>query len=303
MDILPQILINGLIAGASYGLIALGLSLIYGVMKFMNFAHGETAMVGAYFYYFFFITLAWPVIPSGIFALICTGIVGYLFNKIIFKPLSKESPWTLLVASVGVAFLAQAIVFMIAGAQSRSYIREGYETTVYPLFGESAVITNVQLWIIISTLIVLGGLTLFLKHTKLGKSIRAVSDNPQAAAIVGINPKKTVTLIFIISTVIAGLAGILLAHEQNLSPTMGLLFSVFAFSAVIVGGLGSIKGAVLGAFLLGFIQNLAVGIDWWGFSISTSYKNSIAFLVLILMLLIRPRGLFGVSLDEYRARK
>lgn len=302
MDILPQVLINGIIAGALYGLIALGLSLIYGVLGFMNFAHGEMAMVGAFIYYLCFIVLGWPILPSVIATLIGCGIVGYCFDKLVFERLRQENPWTLLITSIGVSLFIQSAMLMIATGRSRSYLREGYETQVYQWFDGRMVITNYQILIILSTIAILIGLSAFLKYSKTGKAIRAVSDNMHAAAILGIDVKKTITTIFIISTCIAGFAGILIGYEQNLTPNMGFVISIFAFSAVVVGGLGSIRGAVLGGFLIGLMQDLVVGLPWFGISVPTSYKSAVAFTLLVLMLLLRPQGLFGAKLEE-QARK
>lgn len=303
MSLLPQILVNGILAGASYGLIALGLSLIYGVMKFMNFAHGEMAMLGAFLYYYFFIALGWPLIPSLIATLALCGLAGFLFDKLVFERLRQESPWTLLVTSIGVAFVIKAMVLLMAGGRSRNYIKEGHETAIYSWWDDRIIITNYQIIILLSTVAIVIGLALFLRYSTLGKTIRAVSDNMQAAAILGIDVKKTLVTIFVLSTVLAGFAGVLIGYEQNLSPTMGLTMSIMAFASVVVGGLGSVKGAVLGGFLMGMIQNLAVSMDWFGVSISTSYKSAIAFVVLIIMLLLRPRGLFGISLEEETNRK
>ena len=303
MDILPQILVNGIIQGSIYALIALGLSLIYGVLRFMNFAHGEMAMLGAYFYYYFFIVLGWPIIPSVLLAIFFCGIAGILFNKLIFQPLRKESEWTLLITSIGAAIFIKSLVLLIATGKARNYTRGDYAPTVYSLFDGKMIITNYQVLIIITTLAILIGLAFFLKYSKTGKSIRAVSDNMDVAAILGINVKSTITKIFIISTCIAGVAGILIGYEQSLTPNMGLLLSIAAFSAVIVGGLGSIWGAVVGGMLIGIIQNLAVGLDWWGYSIPTNYKTAVGYAILILMLLFRPRGLFGAKLEEEAGRK
>ncbi len=303
MSLLPQILVNGILAGAVYGLIALGLSLIYGVMKFMNFAHGEIAMLGAFLYYYFFIALGWPLIPSLLATLALCGLAGFLFDKLVFERLRQESPWTLLVTSIGVAFVIKALVLLVAGGASRNYIKPGHETAIYSWWDDRIIITDYQIIILLSTAAIVIGLTLFLRYSTLGKTIRAVSDNMQAAAILGINVKKTIVTIFVLSTVLAGFAGVLIGYEQNLSPTMGLMISVMAFASVIVGGLGNMWGAVLGGFLMGLIQNLAVGLDWFGIEISTSYKGAIAFIVLIIMLLVRPRGLFGISLEEEASRK
>ena len=303
MNILPQILVNGIIAGSVIALIAMGLSLIYGVLKFMNFAHGDMAMVGAFLYYYFFITLAWPLLPSLLGAIILTGFVAIIFNKLVFEPLRQESQWTLLITSIGVGLLLRAIVLMIASGYSRNYSREGIQTDVYSLLDGKILITDYQGVLLICTLAILIGMALFLKYSKTGKAIRAVSDNMQIASVLGIPVKRTIMIIFILSGCLAGFAGVLIGYEQNLSPAMGLILSISAFSAVVVGGLGNVWGAVLGAMILGILQNLLVGIEWWGFSIPTSYKSAIAFSLLILMLVFRPRGLLGTSLEEEAGRK
>lgn len=303
MDILPQILVNGVIAGCVMALVALGLSLIFGVLTFMNFAHGEMAMVGAILYYFFFIEFAWPIIPSTIVSVALVGVLAVLYNKGLFEPLRKQNPWTLMVISVGVSLFTKASVTLFAGEQAKSYSREGYETDIYNLFDGAAVITDYQVFIIIATVVILVGLATFLKYSKTGKAIRAVSDNMDLSEVVGIDSKRIITIIFVISSCIAAFAGILIGYEQNVTPHMGLFISVYAFVAVVLGGLGSIWGAVFGAMILGVLQNLIVGLDWFGYSIPTSYKSSVAFGLLIILLVFRPRGLFGPSLEEHMARK
>jgi branched-chain amino acid transport system permease protein len=303
MDILPQILMNGIVAGSIMALIAMGLSLIYGVLKFMNFAHGEMAMLGAFFYYFFFIALEWPILPSLIGTMALCGIAGIVFNKLIFEPLRMESPWTLLITSIGVSIFIKSLVLLIATGKSRNYAREGFDITTYELFNGEILITNIQILILIITTLTLIGMAVFLKYSKLGKAIRAVSDNMQVASLLGINVKSTINKIFIISTILAGMAGVLIGYEQNLSPNMGLWLSILAFAAVIVGGLGNIWGAVAGAMIMGILQNILVGIEIFGFSIPTSYKIAIAFTVMIIILIFKPRGLFGISLEEEAGRK
>lgn len=303
MQILPQILLNGLIAGSIFALIALGLNLIYGNMKFMNFAHGQMAMLGAYFYYLFFIQVGWPAIPSGFLALLLCATVGVLFNKVIFGPMKKESMWTLLILSVGVGIFVKSAVELIWGSFTLNYSKDTYDPQVYKLFGDTLIITENQIFILVSTLLIFLGLYFLLNRTKLGKAIRAVSDNMQLASVVGISVDRTINWIFVISSSLAGFAGILIAHEQSLSPNMGQTLSVYAFAAVVVGGLGSIPGAVAGAFLVGILQDLLVGLPLGDFSIPTSYKSAIAFSLVILFLLLRPRGLFGISLEEDKTSK
>lgn len=302
MNILPQLIVNGLIAGSIMALIALGLSLIYGTMKFMNFAHGEMAAIGAFLYYFFFVTLEWSIFPSILATLLAAAALGWLYNKVFFEPLRKESMWTLLIVSVGVAIFTKGTLALIFGSAGKTYNRAGFDPVIHQWFDGAVSFTNTQVLVVASTFVVLIAMAIFLKKSKTGRSIRALSDNTELAAIVGIDTKKTISLVFVISTLIAALAGVLIAYEQNLSPNMGLQLSVFAFTAVILGGLGNIWGAVTGAMLLGLLQNIIIGIDWFGLSIPSSYKGAVAFAVLILLLFLRPQGLFGASSSEL-ARK
>lgn len=303
MSILPQLIVNGLISGSTIALIAVGLSLIYGVLKFMNFAHGEIAMLGAYFYYYFFIHLSWAVLPSmGVSILLCV-FVGLLFNRLIFWPLRAQSQWTLLIVSVGVGMFIKNSLQLVGTGETRSYAREGYETAVYHFWDGGVIITGNQIAIIFSALVLVVGLFFFLKKSKLGKSIRAVSDNMSLASVVGIDIRRSVDWIFMISSGIAGFAGILIAYEESLTPNVGQMLSIKAFVAVILGGLGSIPGALAGGLTLGLIQDLSTGLTFVGFSIPSSYKSLILFSVLILCLIFKPRGLFGISLEEDKSQK
>lgn len=303
MNILPQILVNGLIAGSLFALVALGLNLIYGNMKFMNFAHGEMAMLGGYFYYFGFIFLGWAPFPSILLSiLLCAGL-GWLFNRLIFSPMKNESQWTLLILSVGVSILIKSVVLLFTGGKTLNYSTGIYESHVYHFFHGSVTITQNQIFILLATGTILLLLHLLLHYSKWGKAIRAVSDNRPLASVLGIPVNRTIDSIFILSSAIAGFAGILIAYEQSLSPTMGQMLSVYAFAAVIMGGLGSVWGAVLGGFSIGIFADLFVGLDFGSFSIPTSYKSAVAFSIMILFLLFRPRGLLGMSLEEDRTSK
>ena len=267
----------------------------------MNFAHGEMAMLGAYFYYLFYITLTWPVLPSILAALASCVVCGLLINKIIFSPMKRESQWTLLILSVGVGMFIKSAVQLIAGSFTLNFVRETYTPKVYEF--ANVTITQNQILVLMSTVSILLSLHFLLTKTRLGKAIRAVSDNMQLASVVGIGVNRTISWIFVISSSIAGFAGILIGYEQSLSPNMGQMLSVYAFAAVIVGGLGSVWGAVLGGLLVGILQDLLVGIDFGIFSIPTSYKSAIAFGLVMVFLILRPRGLFGISLEEDKTSK
>ncbi len=303
MDILPQLLMNGLITGSSIALIAVGLSLIYGVLKFMNFSHGEFAMLGAYFYYYCFIVLKWTPLPSALVATVLCATLGWLMNRAIFWPMRRESQWTLLIISVGVGMLIKNSVQLVSTGETRSYFREGYESTVYHFWNDRLIVTQNQLFMFALSLLSVAALFLLLKKTKLGKAIRALSDDQNLAAVVGVSTRRTIDWIFIISSGLAGFAGILIAYENSITVNMGQNLSVIAFAAVIMGGLGSIPGALVGSYILGLLQDLLTGITIAGYGIPSSYKSLVTFSILILFLLFRPRGLLGISLEEDKSQK
>lgn len=292
---------NGIIAGAVYALIALGLGLLYGILRFVNLAHGEMAMVGAFLLYFFALKLGWPWIVSGIVAILGVVAIGLLVERFTFRSLRNAQSTTNLVTSIGVSFLLQAIILMIFGPNIRTYETGQRVSTSYSLWNGAIHITPNQIVIIVVTGLILTGLSLFLKYTRTGKAIRAVSDNREVAAILGIHPNKIIMIVFALSSAIAAIAGMLIANEQNLYPTMGFVLVIKAFTAVIIGGLGNISAGVIGGFLLGIVENLAIGITIAGVSIPTSFKDGIAFLILILILLWKPTGLLNKKTEGSRA--
>lgn len=294
LDAIPQIIVNGIIAGSLYALLAIGLGMTYGILGFVNFAHAEMAMVGGYLFYFGYMTLGWPLIPSIMFAIPVTIVIGYIIQKTTFDPVRTRSVFTALLASVGVAILLQNIVLLIAGGADKALPRIGHSVE---LFG-GARITQPQIAAIASSIIVILLLFAFLKKTKTGKAIRAVADNPQGAAIVGINVQRIVTIIFAIGTGLAAFSGFFLGYESSLYPFMGIPLIIKAFVAVIIGGVGNIRGIIGGAYVLGLIENLAIGIPIFGFWIPAGYKDAIAFIILVLLLFFRPEGLFGTKSEE-----
>jgi len=284
----PQLFVNGLIAGAIYALVAAGFSIIYSTCKFIHFAHGAVVAVAAYFLYLLFSLLGINFALAIILTIILTGIFGWLINKIIYQPLRKRraSNIILLIASVALLILLESLLLLIFGADVKTIgfikIAKGLET-----FG--AVITPLQIIIIISSLALLALLFFFMKKTKFGKAMRAMADNKDVAEIVGISSKKIYTWSFIIGSAIAGVAGVLVGLEQNLEPMMGTQLMIKGFTAAIIGGIGSVSGAILGAFLLGLAENFGI---WF---LPSGYKNAIAFLILFIFLIIRPHGILGIK--------
>lgn len=283
-----QLLINGLIAGAIYALVASGFSLIYSTCKFVHFAHGATIAFSAYFLYFFFATLGLSFWPAVILAIICACILGWLMNKIVYKKLRKRkaSNVILLIASFALLILLESLILMLFGADVKTI---GFIKIAKGLEFLGAIITPLQIVIIAVSIVLLVLLYLFMKKTKIGKAMRAVADNKDVAEIVGISSEKIYAYSFIVGSAIAGIAGILVGLEQNLEPTMGTNLMIKGFTGAIIGGIGSVPGAILGSFLLGLVENFGI---WF---LPSGYKDAIAFVILFIFLLFRHQGILGIK--------
>ena len=285
MDILPQLIINSIIAGAIYTLIALGFNLIYGATKFFNLAHGVMAAVGGYSVFYFAKTLGLDIYLAAVIGVLITGLVGYGLDRLVYSPLRKRkaSNMVLLVASLGAFTAIQAIIAILFTSQFKTLSQGVGTQRIFEVFG--GVITQTQIIIILAAILVMVGLVLLLYKTQLGKAVRAISDDEEVARIVGINTNKVISYTFFIGSAIAGLAGILVGFDTGIEPTMGLSLLLKGVIASIVGGIGNIYGGVFGAFLLGFVENFGI----W--KISGEWKDAIAFALLIIFLLFRPRGI------------
>lgn len=284
MEYLLQSILNGILAGCIYALFAMGLTLIYGVLNFVNFAHGELIMWGAYFLYLLMekpigLPLSLALLP----ALFFTIMLGLGTDRFIFQPLRQANRLTLLIASLGLSFLLRNGAQFFWGAEIRTY---GFEIKRGMRFWGVS-ITSYQVAIIIASVICVAFLYLLFYKSRIGKSMRAVSDNLELARVVGINSKRAIQLAWIIAAVLAGIGGILLALDTNLQPGMGLINLVKAFAATLLGGVGNLWGALLGGIVIGLAENLGVLV------ISPGYKDAIAFGIMVLMLLLRPMVLFG----------
>ena len=298
MDILPQILVISIIASAVYALIAAGLTLTFGTLEFINFAHGEMAMVGAFTFFSSHISFGIPLIISLAITALVIGLLGILIEKTTFSPVRDKQDFIPLVMSIGISIILQSLVIIFYGAGSETYNKSGEIPTIYNLFDGAVTITLTQILIIITSVVLITGLFLFLKKTKTGKAIRAVSDSKEVSAIVGINVNRTITTLFFIASGLAAIAGVLIAFDQNFHPRMGLQLSLKSFAAIVLGGVGKLHGAILGAIIIGFSENLIVGLT----NISSNYKEIIVFTILILVLLIKPYGLFGGRKEELESR-
>jgi len=257
-------------------------------VKFFHFTHGVVYMAGAYFAYSMIVSLHLSPFLAFFLALLLTAILGVGIDSLVYSPLRrrKASSLVLLLASFGVFILLRNLIQLVYGAQVLSIrtgpIREGHHFL-------GGVITDVQILILVASLVLVVTLWFLVQKTKLGKAFRAVSDDPIAANVVGINPERTIRTSFAIGSALAGAAGVLISFETNVEPGMGFSALLKGIIASIVGGIGSIPGAVLGGFFLGFAENIGV----W--KISAGWKDSIAFAILIVFLLIRPTGILGVK--------
>lgn len=285
MDILPQLIVNSIIAGAIYTLVALGFNLIYGTVKFFDLGYGALTAVGGYTVFWIYKMIGAPLyvaIPGGV---LMSALIGYLIYRLVYAPLRarKSSGTVLLVGSLGAFTALQAVVAILFTSQFQTLSRNSGAEAVYQIGG--GVITQIQLIMLISGFAIMIGMGLLLKFTMFGKAVKAVGDDEEVSKIVGINTPRVIGWIFAIGSGIAGLAGILVGFDTGIEPTMGLSLLLKGVIASIIGGIGNVYGGVLGAFLLGFIENFGI----W--KISGEWKDAIAFAVLILFLLFRPQGI------------
>lgn len=296
---LHQLIANGIVAGSIYVLIALGFAIIYRTVRFFHFAHGVVYACGAYFAYSV-LRIAHSessspavLILAVLGGIVGAGIVGILIDRVVYRPLRKKKApnLVLLLASFGVFIFIQNLLQLIFGAQILT-IRTGQVKEGHHILG--AVITNIQILILVVSVCLCAALWLFIKNAKLGKAMRAVADDPLAASVVGINPEKIILATFAIGSMLAGVAGILVSYETNIEPTMGMNAILKGIIASIIGGIGSIPGAMFGGLFLGLAENFGI----W--KISAGWKDCIAFVILIVFLLLRPGGIMGVKTQGER---
>jgi branched-subunit amino acid ABC-type transport system permease component len=283
-----QLLINSLIAGAIYSLVSSGFSLIYSICKFVHFAHGAVVTLSAYFLYILFSKIGLNFWISIILSVIFASITGFSINQIVYKQLRKRkaSNTILLIASVALLIFFESLILLLFGADVKTigYIKISKGIEIF-----DAIITPLQIVIIIVSIILLISLFLFMKKTKLGKAMRAVADNKDVAEVLGISAEKIYSWSFIIGSIIAGIAGILVGLEQNLEPTMGTKLMIKGFTGAVIGGIDSVPGSILGSFLLGLAENFGI---WF---LPSGYKDAIAFMILFIFLLFRPQGILGIK--------
>ena len=278
-------LINGLRTGSIYALIAIGYTMVYGIAKMINFAHGDIIMVGAYALYFSISVLGLPVPIALLITVIICGVLGVMIEKVAYKPLRSAPPLAVLITAIGMSFFLQSASLLIFGSTPIPFqsVIPNVNISIGPV-----VISSITVVTLIVTAIAMILLTLFVNKTKLGSAMRAVSEDKGAAELMGINVNSTISMTFAIGSALAAVAGILyICQYQSMKPTLGALPGIKAFVAAVLGGIGSIPGAMIGGILLGLIESVSKAY------ISTELADAIVFGVLIVVLLFRPSGLLG----------
>lgn len=284
-------MISGISLGSVYAIIALGYTMVYGIAKMLNFAHGDVIMVGGYISLLAMTSLGVPSIPAILLAMVVCTVLGVLIERLAYKPLRSAPSLAVLITAIGVSYFLQNAALKIWGANPMVYssVIEG----TLKLFDGQLSISYVSLLTIAVCFIIMIGLTVFTSKTKMGKAMRACSEDKGAAQLMGINVNSTISVTFAIGSGLAAIAGVLLCSSYpTLTPTTGSMPGIKAFTAAVFGGIGSIPGALLGGILLGIIEALSKAY------ISTQLANSIVFAVLIVVLLARPAGLLGKYVPE-----
>ena len=287
-----QYLINGVSIGAVYAIIALGYTMVYGIAKMLNFAHGDVIMVGAYISFSVTSYLGLPAIVSVIIAMAVCTLLGIIIEGLAYKPLRGTSSLAVLITAIGVSYFLQNAAQLIWGATPKNFTSI---VTFEPwsLFGGQLTITGEVVITIVASVLIMVALHLFTTKTKTGKAMRAVSEDRDAAQLMGIHVNRTISTTFAIGSALAAIAGVLLCSTvPTLQPTTGSMPGIRAFTAAVFGGIGSIPGAMLGGILLGVIETFSKAY------LSSEFSDAIVFLVLILVLLIKPAGLLGKTVQE-----
>lgn len=284
-------LINGISLGGVYAIIALGYTMVYGIAKMLNFAHGDVIMIGAYIAFFAISTYKLNVFIGILASIIVCTLLGIIVERFAYKPLRQASSLSVLITAIGVSYFLQNGAQLVFGADIKVF--PAIVNGNIALFGGQLKITYLTIITILICIAIMVGLTLFIDKTKTGLAMRACSEDKNAAKLMGINVDKTISITFAIGSALAAIAAVLLcASYPNVYPTLGSMPGIKAFTAAVFGGIGSIPGAFLGGLILGVIEIFAKAY------ISTQLSDAIVFAALIVVLLIRPTGLLGKTIKE-----
>jgi len=300
MDVLLQQLLNGLILGSLYALVALGYTMVYGILELINFAHGEIVMLGAMVSVTVLSVLAALGVPVPLALLaalaaamaVCVA-TGVLVERIAYRPLRNAPRLAPLITAIGVSIILQNVAMIVWGRQYLSF-PPVLDLQVYEWAG--ATITNVQILIVGVAAVTMGGLLLLVQRTRLGRAMRATAQNREVAGLMGVDVNRVIAATFAVGSALAAVAGLLIAAYYGIAHyNMGFILGLKAFSAAVLGGIGNIPGALLGGLLLGVIESLGAGYigDLTGGFLGSHYQDIFAFFILILVLIFRPSGLLG----------
>jgi branched-chain amino acid transport system permease protein len=305
MDIFLQQIINGLTLGSVYAIVALGYTMVYGIIQLINFAHGELVMLGAMVAFSVIGALAGTTLPpvliviAGVVAAVpACMLVGYAMERIAYRPLRNAPRLAPLITAIGISIILQHLALLIWGRSPLAFPQ------IIPLVSFTiggAIITGVQIAIIAISLLMMGALTLVVYHTKLGIAMRATSQNPQVAGLMGIDIDRIISFTFIVGAALAAVAGVMVGTYYGIAHyTMGSLLGMKAFSAAVLGGIGNLAGAMLGGILLGIVEALGAGYigSLTNNVFGSNYQDVFAFLVLIGVLVLRPSGLLGERVGD-----
>lgn len=285
-----QQLVNGLILGSVYALLALGYTMVYGIIKLINFAHGDLYMMGAFIGYYLINQFKMNFFIALILTMLITAGLGVLIEFLAYRPLRQSTRIAALITAIGVSFFLEYGMVYLFGANTRAF-PQALQTVKYN-FGPIS-ITNVQLTILGVSLLLMILLQFIVKKTKMGKAMRAVSVDSDAAELMGINVNSTISFTFALGSALAGAAGVLIGlYYNSIDPLMGMTPGIKAFVAAVLGGIGIIPGAAIGGFVIGLLETFSVS-----FGLS-SYRDAVVYAVLIIILLVRPAGIFGKNVKE-----
>ena len=285
-----QTLISGLSLGSIYALIALGYTMVYGIAKMLNFAHGDIIMIGAYAGIIAVGQMNLPPLAAVLLSILICALLGVLIEFLAYKPLRQAPPLSVLITAIGVSYFLQNLALILFGSQQKAYPTLA-ERSHYPISGVT--VDGISILTLLVTAVIMVVLTFFINKTRLGKAMRAVSEDKAAASLMGISVNGTITLTFAIGSALAAVASIFYGMSYvYIKPTTGAMPGIKAFTAAVFGGIGSVPGAMLGGILLGVIEQLSKTY------ISTLWSDAIVFGVLVLVLVVKPTGLLGKTMNE-----
>ncbi len=292
MDIFLQQVINGLSLGSIYALIALGYTMVYGIIKLINFAHGEIYMIGAYIGFFTITILGLGFIPALIISMFGCALLGVIIERIAYKPLRNASRLAALITAIGVSLFLQYTGVFFFKAEPKVFPKI-LSSGKISIFGLNAFVSYQQLTIFVVTILLMILLQYIVHFTKTGKAMRAVAFDKDAATLMGINANRTISMTFAIGSALAGAAGVMVGvYYSAITPLMGVMPGLKAFVAAVLGGIGIIPGAFTGGIILGLIEAMVSGYG------NSLYRDAVAFFILIIILIIKPTGLFGKNVKE-----